>query len=206
MTFDDQRVARLAARACAVDRDPLDSLDALTQLRRQLDLFERKLVQRALAEGHSFTAIAEPLEISRQAAHRRHRDLLSALSLERPLPALSASARAALRHARQEAAELGAISVRSEHLLLAVAHIARPGLSLTAARRELGSPARRLSAPSGLDPALRARLIRGDGTLDLHDLLRAALHDPTGGARGLLDRLDVTPESLLAQIGRRPPP
>ena len=55
--------------------DPMAALQALTELRHQLDLVERSQVARALDTGHTFTAIAVPLAISRQAAHRRHRDL-----------------------------------------------------------------------------------------------------------------------------------
>jgi hypothetical protein len=205
LTFDDQLIASLAARASATDGDPLHALRVLGELRRHLDELERHHVQRALAAGRTFTSIAEPLQISRQAAHRRYRDVLTASSPERPIPTLSALARTALRHARQEAAELGASSVRSEHLLLAVAHTARLRLNLTAARREHGPPPTRLSAPSGLDPAIRTRLMQVDGPLELNDLLGAALHDPTGGARRLLDRLGITPQSLLSEIGRGRP-
>jgi hypothetical protein len=49
--------------------------------------------------------------------------------------------------------------------------------------------------PSGLHPALHARLTRDAGTLQLDHLIRAALEDPEG--RRLLDELGVAPGRLL---------
>src|SRR5690349_24668197 len=117
--FDDLRIPRLLQRATAAD-DPMAALQALTELRHQLDLVEREQVARALEAGQTFTAIAAPLAISRRAAHRRYRDLATPPAPRQP-PALSPEARTALQRARQEAARQGAESIGSEHLLVAVA-------------------------------------------------------------------------------------
>src|SRR5690349_8334159 len=130
--FDHQRIPLLLERATATG-DPMAALQALTELRHQLDLVERDQVTRALDAGHSFTAIAVPLAISRQAAHRRYRDLAAPTAPRQP-PTLSPEARTALQRARQEAARQGAESIESEHLLLAVARTGVLSLDIEAAR------------------------------------------------------------------------
>src|SRR5688572_14632112 len=119
MDHDDQRIPDLVRRATA-SSEPMAALQALTELRHQLDLVERGHVAQALEAGHTFTAIAAPLAISRQAAHRRYRDLAPPSAPHEP-PTLSPEARTALQRARQEAARHGAQSIESEHLLVAVA-------------------------------------------------------------------------------------
>src|SRR3954451_20882489 len=110
--FNVQRAIGLLERAITAP-EPTGALRALTALREELDALERQQAARALREGKTFTAIAEPLGISRQAAHRRYRDL-------NPTPTLSAEARAALLRAREEAARLGSYSIDGQHLLLAL--------------------------------------------------------------------------------------
>jgi hypothetical protein len=70
---DNQRIPRLLHRATAAG-DPMAALQALSEARHRLDLVERDQVGRPLEAGHTLTAIAAPLAISRQAAHRRYRD------------------------------------------------------------------------------------------------------------------------------------
>ena len=188
-----QRIPDLVQTATWGD-DPMAALQALTELRHQLDLVERSQVARALDTGHTFTAIAVPLAISRQAAHRRHRDL-AVTREELPLRTFSPDARAALQRARQEAARQGAPSIASEHLLIAVARTRALGLDIDAARRTVGPPRHDASEPAGLHPSLRTRLAQ-HSHLELDHLLHAALEDPGGGARRLLDRLGVRPESM----------
>ena len=175
------------------------ALQALTELRHHLDLVERDQVARALEAGHTFTAIAVPLAISRQAAHRRYRDLAAPPAPRRP-PTLSPKARTALQRARQEAARQGAESIESEHLLVAVARTGVLSLDIEAARRTFGPPAARAPEPTGLHPSLRARLTAPSGTLELHHLARAALEDPGGGARRVLERLGIPPQTVLDQL------
>src|SRR4051812_43789423 len=163
MTPDPRQIVTLLERALTAPT-PTASLRALTSLREQLDLLERAQVARALGEGQTFTAIARPLGISRQAAHRRYRDLAAAASRR---PTLSPEARDALLRAREEAARHGSQSIDGEHLLLALADTGALQLDVDAARRSFAPRAINARAPSGLHPALHARLVRGRGTLSL---------------------------------------
>jgi hypothetical protein len=197
MAVDTQRITRLVEQLLN-EEDPTVSLSALTQLRGQLDQLERAQVARALAAGHTFTAIAAPLSISRQAAHRRYRDLAAAPATPQRDPStLSPEARAALVRARQEAARHGASLIESQHLLLGVARTGSFSLDIEAARRSLGPPRRPASEPTRLHTALRSRLPRANGPLGLSHLLRAALDDPGGGAQRVLDRLGIPPQAML---------
>jgi transposase-like protein len=189
MAPNAQNIVALLERALTVPA-PIESLATLAELRTELDELERVHVARALQAGESYADIARPLNISRQAAHRRYRDLASAPP---PKPTLSPEARAALVRAREEAARHGSISIDSTHLLLAIAQ--QRGVNVDAARRSFGPPTINAPVPSGLHPTLHARLVRGVGTLGLDHLVRAALEDPDG--RRLLDRLGVAPQWLL---------
>ena len=125
-----------AARAS----QPEASLRALAALREEIDAAERLQASRALGNGSSFGAIARALGISRQAAHRRYRDLAGAEPPPEPAPRgrmlVTSEARTAVRHARAEATALGAGVVGSEHLLLGVLHCRRAPVSI--ALGELG--------------------------------------------------------------------
>jgi hypothetical protein len=198
MAPNAQRILSLLERALTAP-EPTASLRALTQMRVELDSLERVYVSRALQAGATFADVARPLEISRQAAHRRYRDLAGAPPPGPRAPALSAEARAALIRAREEAARHGSRSIDSEHLLVAIARTARRplrGLDVEAARRSFGPPTINAASPSGFRPSLHALLWRDDGPLKLDHLLAAALEDPDGGARRLLDRLGIAPEAL----------
>jgi hypothetical protein len=182
------QIVNLLERALTLS-EPTRSLATLTELRRELDALERVQVARALEAGESFAAVAKPLGISRQAAHRRYRDLTAPPRRQ----TLSPDARAALLGAREEATRYGSESIDSTHLLLAIAR--RRGLDVDTARRDFRPPAVNASVPSGLHPALHARLTSGAGMLQVDHLLRAALQDPDGVR--LLDRLGIAPEHLL---------
>jgi ATP-dependent Clp protease ATP-binding subunit ClpA len=107
--------------------EPSAALRATTALREELESFERLQVARALDAGDSFGAVARALGISRQAAHRRYRDL-AGVSLPDPREEtarpgrilVTSEARAAVNLAREEASALGAGTVGSEHLLLGI--------------------------------------------------------------------------------------
>ena len=77
MAPNAQRILSLLERALTAP-EPTASLRALTQMRAELDSLERVHVSRALQSGATFADVARPLEISRQAAHRRYRDLAAA--------------------------------------------------------------------------------------------------------------------------------
>src|SRR3954453_6555587 len=83
--------------------DTLVALTALTELRVELETLERDRVRYALEDGVSFAAVARALGITRQAAHRRYRELVE--PDDRPLTpvALTPATRATLGRAREEA-------------------------------------------------------------------------------------------------------
>ena len=126
------QIVALLQRALTVP-EPTRSLASLTELRRELDVLERALVARALQAGVSFAAVAKPLGITRQAAHRRYRDLATPATL-------SPEARAALISAREEAARNGSGSIDST-----------PCPAIAQAR----GLARRASGPPAVNPSHR---------------------------------------------------
>lgn len=52
--------------------DPADALAAVGALRRLADRVEDAAVERALADGWSWTGVAEALGVTRQAVHKKH--------------------------------------------------------------------------------------------------------------------------------------
>jgi hypothetical protein len=186
MAPNAQRIVALLERALTAP-EPTRSLATLTELRSELDALERVHVARALQAGESFASVARPLGITRQAAHRRYRSLAAPPQRQ----TLSPEARAALIRAREEAARHGSGSIDSTHLLLAIAR--ERGLDVGAARFD--PPTINAAVPSGLHPALHARLTRSGGLLQVDHLLDAALADPDG--LRLLQRLGIAPELLL---------
>jgi transcriptional regulator with GAF, ATPase, and Fis domain len=73
----NQRISDLAA-AAADAPTALEALRRMTELRQELDAFERRQVAHALAQGATFARIARELGVTRQAAHRRFRELAGA--------------------------------------------------------------------------------------------------------------------------------
>jgi len=127
---------------------PAAALRAMTALREELDAFERLQVARALDSGQSFGDVARAIGISRQAAHRRYRDLAGVELPDEEAPqgdrglAVTSEARAAVTLAREEASAMGAAVVGSEHLLLGIMRCRAPvtsaaleGVTLADARR-----------------------------------------------------------------------
>jgi hypothetical protein len=200
---------------------PAAALRAMTVLREELDAFERLQVARALDAGQSFGDVARALGISRQAAHRRYRDL-AGMSLPDDVRGdkrliVTSEARAAATLAREEAMTMGSATVGSEHLLLGIirsrslAGVLDPaGVTLAEARR-CAQPTLVGGAPSGhraLSPyaevvfaaALREAVRRGDGFVGVDHLLLASLDDPNGGACRTLYELGVEPSALRAAL------
>jgi hypothetical protein len=172
------RVVGLLEKALTAS-DPTVALRALTALRGELDALERQRVARALDDGTPFSAIARPLGITRQAAHRRYRDLNKTRTL-------SEEARVALLHARDEATRHGSYCIDSRHLLLALAAGGAVQLDVDRARRSLAPPAITARTPTGLDPQLYGRLARCAGAIGPPELLAVALTDAR--TRALHDR------------------
>ena len=223
-----ERLRELLEHATDVG-DPDAALRALTTLREELEAFERVQVARALDAGSSYGAVARALGISRQAAHRRYRDL-AGVSLDDPRGAASerivvtSEARAAVQLAREEAARLGATVVGSEHLVIGLLRLETrasdalrgEGISLdgprTAAQptlvdvrpppRERREEAGELSdyARATFERSLHVALARGDRHLGADHLLLAALADAQGGAARTLAELGVDPAAIRGRI------
>lgn len=52
--------------------DPENALAAVVALRHMAEQLERKAVKEAIAQGWSWSQVAEALGVSKQAAHKRH--------------------------------------------------------------------------------------------------------------------------------------
>jgi len=199
------------------------ALRALTALRRELDAFERVQAWRALDSGASYGSVARSLGISRQAAHRRYRELAAATE---PPPGgepvrlrVAPEARAAVQLATEEASALGATRMGSEHLLLGIlragdavgaAALRANGVTLEAARMA-AQPTLANDEPAAegavtayarrvFGEALRQAATDPSHVIGVGDLLRAALRDPRGGACRTLDALSVDSEAVRAAI------
>jgi ATP-dependent Clp protease ATP-binding subunit ClpA len=124
MTASPDTIEQLA-RDATRHVDPDEALRALTALRRELDGLEPGLVARALRAGSSWSRIAASLGVSKQAAHRKHRDVLADDDPQAPADheakiLVTAEARRCVQLAREEARGLGQQAVGTEHLLLGI--------------------------------------------------------------------------------------
>jgi ATP-dependent Clp protease ATP-binding subunit ClpA len=172
---------------------------------------------RALDSGNSYGAVARALGISRQAAHRRYRELAAATEPppdgDEPMQLrVAPEARAAVQLAGDEASALGAARIGSEHLLLgilrasddvAAAALRACGVTLDGARAA-AQPTLADDAPGGaaggitgyarrvFGEALRQAAADPEHVITVRDLLRAALRDPRGGACRTLEALGVS--------------
>jgi transposase-like protein len=207
-----ERICALAQASAAAD-DADTALRALTELRAEIDAFVRVQVECALRAGRSFSDVARSLGISRQAAHRRFRDLAPKNRLERRHALVATEgARRAVRLARAEAHAAGA-TPRSEHVLLGIlrtdcgaSRVLRfEGVTPERARACAQSGARDGDSAGSmsriLKQAARLALSRGDRELDTEELLLAALADPDGGAARTLAALAVQPASVRERLG-----
>jgi hypothetical protein len=142
--------------------------------------------------------------------------------------AIPAPVRLAFALAREEARALGAAKVGTEHLLLGILRAEDGGPA--AVLRELGvtldvarqcaeptavehqiveddlPPARREGisryARSVFEQVLREAVARGEPTVDLDDLLLAALRDGDGGAARTIQALGVDPGAVRERLAR----
>jgi ATP-dependent Clp protease ATP-binding subunit ClpA len=204
--------------------DPEVSLHAVAALRRELDAYERVQAWRALDAGSSYGSVARALGISRQAAHRRYRELVAAAE---PPPGaarrrVTPEARAAVQLAGEEAKSMGASRIGSEHLLLGIlragderaAPVLRAhGVTLEAARMAAlptlggddgggggGGSALTEYARRVFSEAMRNAQATPGHSIDAADLLAAALHDDGGGACRTLDALAVDAAVVRASL------
>lgn len=60
-----------ATKPGGMPSDPAEALAAVVALRRMADRMERAAVAKALAQGWSWSQIAEALGVTKQAAHKR---------------------------------------------------------------------------------------------------------------------------------------
>src|SRR4051794_34494873 len=110
MSVSGQMICRLAEEAADAPEPEL-ALRTLTDLRGELDEFERQQVARALTAGETFGSIARAMGVSRQAVHRRFRSLAPRRSRSRAGVPPTPEVRLVIEYARAEAAELGATSL-----------------------------------------------------------------------------------------------
>jgi ATP-dependent Clp protease ATP-binding subunit ClpA len=178
---------------------------------------------KALDAGASFGSVARALGISRQAAHRRYRELAAAT--EPPAGGdpvrlrVAPEARAAVQLATEEASALGATQMGSEHLLLGIlragdgvgaAVLRANGVTLDAARIAAQPTLANDHEPPEGQVTAYARRVFGEAlrhaaadpghVIGVGDLLRAALDDPRGGACRTLEALSVDIEAVRAAI------
>jgi hypothetical protein len=207
--------------------DPEVALRAVASLREDLDAFERTQVSLAMRRGASYTDVARVLGISRQAAHKRYRDLDAPEAPDFSDPPgrilITSEARAVVKLAREEASRLGAQAVGTEHLLLGILRFGdgRGAAALRDAGVDLGTARANAQVtlvgmatdgvpegPRGISETARAAfeqslheaVARGDGYIGVEHLLIAAVSDDEGGANQTLQALGVDPSAVLAQL------
>jgi ATP-dependent Clp protease ATP-binding subunit ClpA len=104
--------------------DAETALRALSALRQELDQIEPELVARALQAGATWSDVARALGVTKQAAHRKHRELARTLQLSLPgggpKVLVTTEARRSIQLAREEARQLGQPAVGTEHILLGI--------------------------------------------------------------------------------------
>jgi hypothetical protein len=207
-----ERVCELAEKAANAE-DAESALRTLTELQHEVDQFVRANVEHALASGRSFGDVARALSISRQAAHRRFRNLAPERPPKRSRLVATDETRTAMRLARERAIAAGA-APRSEHVLLgilgtdtdAARALQAEGVTFEAAQAcaraaasddgGAGSSLRRILRNAG-----RSAVARGDERLGTDELLLAALADRDGGALRTLVALGARPASIRTRLG-----
>lgn len=222
MSVSGQRICALAEEAAEAG-DPEAALETLTRIREELQEFERQQVARALTAGRSYGDVARAMGISRQAAHRRFKDLAKHKRGSRRLPP-TPEVRLVFDYARAEARELGASVLAPMHVVLgilrngdrrAAAALTASGLDLEEARRVARAEhangdiaarrrAERVDIRTMLAETANCARRRGADTVEVEHLLRSALASEDHGAGQLLERLGVAPDRVLAELDAAP--
>jgi len=211
VSVSGQRICRLAEEVAAAP-DPETALAGLTELREELDEFERQQVASALTSGRSFGAVARAMGISRQAVHRRFSDLSP--RRRRPSRGLEPTpeVRLVFEYARAEAARSGTPVLAPEHMVLGVlragdprgaAALTKAGVDLdevqraarAAAGRALRRGARDVDIRAVLADSVRCATSKGADRIEAEHVLRAALARMDGEGE-----LGVPPESVVAAL------
>jgi ATP-dependent Clp protease ATP-binding subunit ClpA len=207
------RRIRDLVREVAGALEPDDALRTLTEMREELDEYERQQVAWALSAGRSYADVARALGITRQAAYRRFKDLMPRRRRRRERVPASAQVRLVLRYARAEALAVLAPTVHPDHVLLgilrngdrrAAAALHAAGVTLPNAR-----VCARSRGPEGID-LTRAALARAlqrareerAPQLGVDHLLRGALAELDGDSGSLLRSLDVSPADVIVALDR----
>ena len=214
------------AGIAAQREQPALALAAIAELRERLAELEEYQVEHARQQGWSWSEIAQPLGVTRQAVHHKYSKRLADAQppAGRANVAVSADARRCIVRARREAKSLGHDSVGTDHLLLglvmeeATAKALVPlGLSLERARaavvdlRGRQGPRARARDESGgipisgraqrvLEQSQREALRLGDEEIGAKHVLLAALRDEAGAARRVLDVLGVAPAEVEERL------
>lgn len=225
----------LARRASRLD-DPDLGLAAVAALRRRLEVLEAAQVEHAVRSGWRWTRIAGALGVSKQAVHQKHAARLRAPAVgadeRRAQLVVSGHARRAVRHGREEAAQLGHREVGTEHLLLgllrddagsALRALRSLGVTLEEARNAVeriranetpsvavSAVARTVSGATPISPRARAVLegsmreaiALGGRRLDVEHLLLALVREPDGAAVETLGVLGASAPAVLRAVTR----
>jgi ATP-dependent Clp protease ATP-binding subunit ClpA len=221
MSVSGQLICRLAEEAADAGT-PEVALQRLTELRSELDEFERQQVARALTAGRTFGAVARAMGITRQAVHRRFRDLAPRRARGGSRLPPTAEVRLVVEYAVAEAARFGATRLSPEHVILgilrggdrrAASALTTAGVTLDEARGAVRlapgappapRPGRGLDIRTVLAEAVRCACQRGDSRIEVEHLLRAALAADDGAAPRLLGSLGVKPPDVLAGLDEAP--
>jgi hypothetical protein len=210
-----EHLRRLAEEAARAD-DPESALRILTELQRELDAFVRVQVRRGLAAGRSFGEIARALGISRQAAHRRYRELAPLRPAGPHRLVATEQTRQIVRAARAETLATGARGAGSREVLLGILRtdccaaraLRSEGVTLTKARACAPPADSAGDGPRGvgslqriLRRAGRAAMARGDWEVSPDALLLAAIADADGGARRTVTALGANPLAIRTRLG-----
>jgi Clp amino terminal domain, pathogenicity island component len=217
-------VVDLAALA-AQREQPGRALSAIVALRERLEELEEFQVENARREGWSWSEIAQPLKVSRQAVHNKYaRRFQDARRGARGRMVILRDARRCVVSARREAAAFQHDSVGTDHLLLGL--LAQDGIASSLAplgvtmdralfavtelrgvrgRRETTEDAAGTvpisdNARAALEQSLREALRLGDVAIDAHHVLLALLRDPDGAAVQVLDRLGIPPAAVEERV------
>ena len=216
MSASGQRICALAEEAASAT-EPEAALETLTRIREELAEFERQQVARALTDGRSFGDVARAMGITRQAAHRRFKDLTKGVRRGTDRLPPTPEVRLVFEYAREEARSLGASVLAPVHVVLGIlrngdrrAAAALGEIDLDDARHLV----RATAAPNGggkvdirailAETALCARR-RGAEEVHVEHLLRSALASEDPGAGRLLGQLGIASELVLARLDATSP-
>lgn len=214
MSVSGQRICALAEEAASCG-DPEQALETLTRIREELAEFERQQVARALTGGRSYGDVARAMGISRQAAHRRFKDLAKAQRRTSKRLPPTPEVRLVFEYAREEARALGASVLAPVHVLLgilrngdqrAAAALDDVGVGLEDARRVAETERPREGGHGKVDirdmlgETAQCARQRGAREVQVEHLLRSALVSEDHGAQRLLEELGVERERVLATL------